>query len=97
MTATTGMNSAAEKPHIERVIFNKPVTVVFWSDGTKTRARCNECPKYRSTVDNSYSCATWKDGECWFQPRIGLAIACARKMVPGFTEVMNEWAGDGDE
>ena len=31
---------------IKRVIFNKPVTVVFWSDGTKTTVKCQENDTY---------------------------------------------------
>lgn len=31
-----------ELPSIEKIIFNDPVTVVFWSDGDKTLVRCNE-------------------------------------------------------
>lgn len=29
-------------PHIEKVIFNKPATIVFWSDDTKTVVKCEE-------------------------------------------------------
>lgn len=30
-------------PKIERVIFNPPATIVFWSDKTKTVVKCSEC------------------------------------------------------
>lgn len=30
------------KPSIQKVIFNDPVTVVLWTDGTKTIVRCQE-------------------------------------------------------
>ena len=29
-------------PHIEKVIFNKPATIVFWSDNTKTVVKCED-------------------------------------------------------
>ena len=29
-------------PHIEKVIFNKPATIVFWSDDTKTVVKCED-------------------------------------------------------
>lgn len=35
-----------EPPSIEKIIFNDPVTVVFWSDGDKTLVRCNENDKF---------------------------------------------------
>ena len=31
---------------IERVIFNKPATIVFWKDGTKTIVKCGELDIY---------------------------------------------------
>lgn len=29
-------------PNIEKVIFNKPATIVFWTDGTKTVVKCGD-------------------------------------------------------
>lgn len=29
-------------PNIEKVIFNKPATIVFWTDGTKTVVKCSD-------------------------------------------------------
>ena len=31
---------------VEKVIFNKPATIVFWSDGTKTVVKCGENDEY---------------------------------------------------
>ena len=31
-----------DKLEIKKVIFNKPATIVFWSDGTKTIVKCGE-------------------------------------------------------
>lgn len=30
------------KPHIKKVIFNAPATVICWGDGTKTVVKCGE-------------------------------------------------------
>ena len=35
-------NTVVKVPDIEKVIFNKPATIVLWSDGTKTVSRCIE-------------------------------------------------------
>ena len=39
--ATEGMLTLVV-PEIERVIFNEPATIVFWSDNTKTVVKCME-------------------------------------------------------
>lgn len=33
-------------PEIKKVIFNKPATIVFWADGTKTVVKCHGDDKY---------------------------------------------------
>ena len=33
-------------PNIKKVIFNEPATIIFWEDGTKTVAKCQEEDKY---------------------------------------------------
>ena len=35
---------------IERVMFNDPATIVFWSDGTKTVAKCSDEDYYDKTT-----------------------------------------------
>lgn len=37
---------SAKMPHIVDVIYNKPATIVFWSDGTKTVVKCGKHDKY---------------------------------------------------
>lgn len=39
---TVTLCSAGLVPEIERVIFNGPATIVFWSDNTKTIVKCME-------------------------------------------------------
>lgn len=31
-----------KKPEIEKVIYNKPATIIKWSDGTKTVVKCDK-------------------------------------------------------
>lgn len=38
------------KPKIIRVLFNKPATIIFWSDGTKTVSKCSEGDTYNKEV-----------------------------------------------
>lgn len=35
-----------EQPYIKKVIYRNPATIVFWSDGTKTVAKCSQYDKY---------------------------------------------------
>lgn len=37
-----GYGALGNKVYIEKVLYNNPATIVFWSDGTETR---NVCPK----------------------------------------------------
>lgn len=37
-----GFLNSNDSIDIERVIFNEPATIVFWSDGTKTVVKCNK-------------------------------------------------------
>lgn len=83
-----------EPPKIKRVIFNKPATVVFWSDGTKTVAKCNACNKFR-WADGRHYCETRES--CRFEPHVGLAVACAKKAVPNWRAEMRKWAGEENE
>ena len=32
--------------YIEKVVYKEPLTIVFWSDGTKTSAKCSELDQY---------------------------------------------------
>lgn len=43
---TVPSESASGLPSIEKVIFNDPATIVFWSDGTKTVVKCGERDKF---------------------------------------------------
>lgn len=85
------VGTVRKKPTVERVIFNKPATIVFWSDGTKTVAKCNECAKWRMT-DGTFYCSSRES--CLFEPHVGLAVACAKKTVPDWRAEMNKWAGE---
>ena len=41
---------AAYIPEIKNIYFNNPVTVVMWSDGTKTTVKCQEGDEYSKEV-----------------------------------------------
>lgn len=41
-----GMSEVARDPEIKNVYFNDPVTVVIWSDGSKTIVRCQPGDTY---------------------------------------------------
>lgn len=79
------IKSTAPAPTVERVLFSKPATVVFWSDGTKTVAKCSECSKWRRSF-GEISCK--HAVSCRFSKHVGLAVACARKAVPDLSERM---------
>ena len=34
------LNDNIKIPEVDRIIYNDPVTIVFWKDGTKTKVRC---------------------------------------------------------
>lgn len=42
---------------VEKVIFNKPATIVFWSDGTKTVVKCGENDTYDKEKGFYIACA----------------------------------------
>ena len=37
-----GLETKKEKTHIEKVIYNPPATIVFWSDDDKTIVKCSK-------------------------------------------------------
>lgn len=39
-------NKPMSKPKIKRVIFNKPATIIMWTDGTKTVVKCQDGDDY---------------------------------------------------
>ena len=41
-----GMRFAYEMPTPKKVIFNGPVTIVYWDDGTKTIVKCDDIDLY---------------------------------------------------
>ena len=42
---------------IDRVVYNNPVTIVFWSDGTKTVVKCRKPDKYDRRTGVLLCCA----------------------------------------
>ena len=52
-----GTVSTSPMPEVRQVIFNPPATIVHWSDGTKTVARCNEQDTFSEEVGLAMACA----------------------------------------
>ena len=52
-----GTVSTSPMPEVRQVIFNPPATIVHWSDGTKTVARCNEQDTFSEEVGLAMVCA----------------------------------------
>ena len=44
-TLTSGIVNR-QLPEVDRIIFHKPATIVFWADGTKTVVKCMEGQEY---------------------------------------------------
>ena len=44
------------KTVISRVLFNKPATIVFWNDGTKTITKCSEDDTYSKEAGLAICC-----------------------------------------
>lgn len=36
--------------YIEKVVYNKPATIVFWNDGVKTVSKCSERDEYNPQI-----------------------------------------------
>lgn len=53
----TGTVSTSPLPEVQQVIFNPPATIVHWSDGTKTVARCNDQDTFSEEVGLAMACA----------------------------------------
>lgn len=47
MTVEAKIGAPVGEYGIQRVIFNKPATIVYWTDGTKTVVKCQEGDEYR--------------------------------------------------
>lgn len=78
---------------IERVMFDAPATVVFWTDGTKTVVKCTECIGH-----NRAFCKYFRnpDGTCsellvrkeWM--RRGVEMAYIKKHWPRFSREIDQ-------
>lgn len=47
MTVEAKIGAPVGEYGIQKVIFNKPATIVYWTDGTKTVVKCQEGDEYR--------------------------------------------------
>ena len=52
------VSSVKELPFIDKIIFNNPATIVFWSDGTKTVVKCMKNQEFNAYY--GVACAVMK-------------------------------------
>lgn len=76
---------------IDHVIFHAPATIVYWSDGTKTVVKCQECD------ERICKHALLSDGTCQMDisgswKHDGLMHAMLKKNFPGYLDELAKWA-----
>lgn len=64
---------------IQRVIFNKPATIVYWQDGTKTVVKCNEC--IACEIKKTFKNCPINKPDCQFDKEKGLALCYMKKCL----------------
>ena len=81
-------NAIKLAPKVERVIFEGPATVVFWSDGDKTVAKCTECWVGRT----GQKCPLRKTPErcSRYSREKGLMAAMLKKLYKNFEDVLRD-------
>ena len=72
-------------PHISKVIFNPPATIVLWGDGTKTVVKCQMCGACIGNID-----AELAYHPC-YDPEKGLAMCIAKKALGNKGNYYNEF------
>lgn len=72
-----GMWSKAFEP--EKVIFNPPATIVFWSDGTKTVVKASNGDIFNEETGLAMALAKKVYGRCHFQKIVKNADRCTAK------------------
>lgn len=78
-------------PKVTRVLFSGRATIVFFDDGTKSVAKCNECGLnqgflrrcHREAGEIAFSGCRW-DG---YSKERGVTVAIAKRMVPNWKEL----------
>lgn len=82
-----------QKQYIERVMYNTPATIIFWSDGEKTVVKCHECPmcgkcdRYR--VEDG-ACG-YRDTNAW--RREGVINASLKRTFPNYIDQLSKVFG----
>lgn len=83
-----------QKQYIERVLYNAPATIIFWSNGEKTVVKCHECPmcgkcdRYR--VEDG-ACG-YRDPNAW--RRNGVINASLKRTFPNYIDQFNKALGE---
>ena len=74
-----------EEIKVEKVIFNNPATIIFWSDGTKTVVKCGENDTYDKEKGFFIACAKklfGNDYKAVGRMNKALEMAVVQKVLP---------------
>lgn len=88
-----------QKRHIERVIYNAPATIIFWSDGEKTVVKCHECvmsgqcDRFR-TKDGACGCQAFDGGNPSKWRRDGVINASLKRTFTNYISELSKVFGD---
>ena len=55
--------------YIDRVIFSGPMTIVFWSDGSKTTVRLHQEKSKKKAIYDKYTAITWAMAKKYYGSR----------------------------
>lgn len=68
MNNPIGGGSSRFNSRIKRVIFSGPMTIVFWTDGTKTKVRLYQ-EKGKKVIDDKFTAITWAMAKKYYGSR----------------------------
>ncbi|MCR2034387.1 hypothetical protein [Adlercreutzia mucosicola] len=88
-----------QKRYIERVLYNAPATIIFWSDGEKTVVKCHECVmsgqcKRFRTKDGACGCQAFHDGNPALWRREGVVNASLKRTFPNYIDQLSKALGE---
>lgn len=88
-----------QKRYIERVIYNAPATIIFWSDGVKTVVKCHECcmsgqcERFR-VKDGACGCQAFHGGNPALWRREGVVNASLKRTFPNYIDQLSKALGE---
>jgi hypothetical protein len=87
------------KHYIERVLYNAPATIIFWSDGEKTVVKCHECvmsgqcERFR-VKDGACGCQAFHGGSPALWRREGVVNASLKRTFPNYIDQFGKVFGE---